>query len=326
MKIVFCDVSEFERPYIESAFPGHTVVMYQEKFSDAMIEHHPDMQILSVFVYSTVSKAQMALLQDLQLIATRSTGFDHIDTEAAKAQGISIATVPLYGENTVAEHTFALILSLSRKIHISYVHSQSGNHSIEGLMGFDLKGKRLGVIGAGKIGQHVMRIGRAFSMDVVAFDLHQDEFLADILDFQYLPMDEVLATADIVTLHLPYNEKTHHLMNNERLAMMKKGSMLINTARGGIIDTDALLANLQSGHIAGAGLDVLEGEELLLSDDEIVVGEKTDTQLRLQRCHKELLGLENVVYTPHIGFYSKEALERIITKTIENILPLLVAS
>src|SRR5262249_32735314 len=154
----------------------------------------------------------------LRLIATRSTGYDHIDTRVCRERGVRVATVPSYGENTVAEHTFALILSLSRHIHKSYVRVSQGNLSREGLTGFDLKGKTLGVIGAGRIGLHVIKIARGFGMDVLVTDVARDTFLSELLNFRYVPIDELLDAADIITLHMPYSEKTHHYLNRDRLA------------------------------------------------------------------------------------------------------------
>lgn len=321
MRIQFFDVSSLERAYLKkNTLDPHVVTCTKEALLEENAGEFSQAEVISVFVYSKVTREVMDAMPKLRLIATRSTGFDHIDTAYAKERGIAVATVPLYGENTVAEHTFALLLSLSRNVHRSYVRSQAGDHAIEGLMGFDLKGKVLGVVGAGKIGQHVIRIGRAFGMQVQAFDPTCDTFLADILDFSYVPLEDLLSTSDIVSLHVPYSSQTHHMLGVAEFARMKKGSILINTARGGLVDTEALLGALETGHLAGAGLDVLEGEELILEEDRLRYQNTTAGDRAAMARTMMLLRRDNVVYTPHIAFYSKEALERIISTTRDNIL------
>lgn len=319
MHICFFDTSEFDEVYVRKELKDHDVFDTKEHLTLELAKTHADCEVLSVFVYSKVTREIMEAMPKLKLIATRSTGYDHIDAEAAKEKGIAIATVPLYGENTVAEHTFALILSLSRNVHKSYVRSLQGDHTIEGLMGFDLKGKTLGVVGAGKIGQHVIRIGRAFGMHVQAFDLHQDDFLADILDFEYVSLEELYRNADIVSLHVPYNPHTHHLINAAAFKQMKHGTILINTSRGPVVETEALLAALEEGIIGGAGLDVLEGEDLIMEEHQLLYHQTTVEQRDMMAKNMLLLHRDNVVFTPHIAFYSKEALERIICTTITNI-------
>lgn len=319
MHICFFDTTAFDEPYLHSELAAHDVFHTDKSIDGALAAEHADCEVLSVFVYSKVTRDVIDAMPQLKLIATRSTGYDHIDVAYAREKGIAIATVPLYGENTVAEHTFALILAISRNIHKSYVRSLQGDHTIQGLMGFDLKGKTLGVVGAGKIGQHVIRIGRAFGMRVQAFDMQKDDFLADILDFRYVSLEHILATSDIITLHVPYNTHTHHLINKEAFAKMKKGAMLINTARGAVVETDALLAALEDGTLAGAGLDVLEGEDLVMEEHQLLYRNTTAEQRDMLAKNTMLLHRDNVVFTPHIGFYSKEALERIICTTVDNI-------
>ena len=169
--------------------------------------------IVSVFIYSRVDNNALKSLKKVKMISTRSTGFDNIDLKSCKQKKISVQNVPAYGENTVAEHTFALILSLSRNIHKSYMRSLDHDFSIEGLKGFDLKGKTISIIGAGHIGLHVIRMARAFSMKVLVFDVNRDEFMADVLGYQYVSFDEALKKADIISLKAPNNIHTHHMMN-----------------------------------------------------------------------------------------------------------------
>jgi D-lactate dehydrogenase len=279
-------------------------------------------RILSVFINSRVTEDVLASFPALQCVATRSTGYDHIDLVACAACGITVCNVPHYGENTVAEHTFALILSLSRNIHKAVMRTTAGNFSLEGLQGFDLKGKTLGVVGAGSIGLHVIRIARAFGMRVIAYDVMQNALLAEVLGFEYAPLETLLRESDVVTLHAPALPSTVHLINRERLGMMKRGALLINTARGALVDTDALLWALDEGILAGAGLDVLEGEELISEERELLASEgrpASEEQLRTLLRNNLLLRRPNVVVTPHIGFDSREALQRILDTTVANI-------
>ncbi len=278
-----------------------------------------EVEVLSVFVHSALRREVLDLLPNLRFIATRSTGFDHLDLPACTARSIAISNVPSYGENTVAEHTFALILALSRNIHKAFVHTLSRKIPFDQLRGFDLEGKTLGVVGAGRIGLHVIKIARGFGMKVVAFDVRREPLLAEVLNFSYVSLEELLQTSDVVTLHCPYSPKTHHLINTENIGLMKPGSLLINTARGGLIDPEALMQALNKGILAGAGLDVLEGEELLQDEREILAPDLAQDRLRTLVLNHSLLRRDNVVITPHIAFNSREAVRRILDTTVENI-------
>ena len=231
-----------------------------------------------------------------------------------------VSNIPSYGENTVAEHTFALILSLSRNVHKSYLRSQRDDFSIDGLCGFDLREKTIGVVGVGQIGKHVVKIAKGFGMNVIALDNNQDNILAEVLNFTYVSnLDELLERSDIISLHLPYSESTHHIINKESFSQMKPGAILINTARGGLVDIDALYEALQSGKLAGAGLDVLEGEEIIDEEKELLFSSKNVDKLRSLFKSKAIFKMDNVVFTPHNAFNSKEAIERILNTTTQNI-------
>jgi D-lactate dehydrogenase len=253
------------------------------------------------------------------LIVTRSTGFDHIDIEECKKRGVTVCNVPSYGENTVAEHTFALILSLSRNICKACIRRFEHDASIEGLEGFDLKGKTIGVIGTGQIGLHVIRIAKGFGMNVVAYDVRENRLLSEVLAFEYISLENLLAKSDVITLHVPYIKATHHLMNKDTFKLVKKGAILINTSRGAIVDTEALIEALDNKILAGAGLDVVEGEELIKEEKQLLHESKNLEVLTSFVRDHILLDKDNVVFTPHIAFYSKEALERILETTVENI-------
>lgn len=320
MNIAFFEIANWEKIIIKKKFRGHTLHFFTEKLSPKHIPQIKNCEVLSIFIYSDVEKEIIKKLKKLKLITTRSTGFDHIDLKFCKKQKITVCNVPFYGENTVAEHTFALILSLSRNIHKSYIRTIQNDFSIEGLKGFDLKNKTIGVIGAGHIGLHVIKMAKGFNMEILVHDIHRDTFLAEVLDYKYVKdLNELLANSDIITIHIPYNEHTHHLLNAKNMPKIKKGALIINTSRGGIIDTAALIKALDDGIVSGAGLDVLEGEELIMEEQQLLSKKQRNEDLSKVVKDHILLAKENVVFTPHIAFYSQEALVRILETTIQNI-------
>lgn len=318
MIISFFEVTDMERKEFDKVFNKHnTARFFSKPIQNVDIKEYEDSDVLCVFIHSNVSKEIINSCSNLKMIATRSTGTDHIDIEYAKNKNILIKNVPLYGENTVAEHTFALMLSLSRKINESYISTSNGNFSAKGLMGFDLKDKTIGIIGGGRIGLHVAKMARSFGMHVRVYDISKDEFLAEIINFKYVPLDELLETADIVTLHLPLNKHTHHIINSKTLEQMKNGAILINTARGNLVDTAALIHYIEKGKIYGAGLDVLEGENLLIEEN--LFNSPIKEASKIVESSKKLTSLPNVVITPHNAFNSIEAVQKIIATTILNI-------
>lgn len=321
MKIHYFGGEAWEEEYVRAKLPDSELVFHPESFSAHPELSDPDAEALCVFVESPVHEADMARFPALKLIATRSTGYDHIDLAAAKARGIMVASVPFYGENTVAEFAFALILALSRRvIDADERVRESGTFSHEGLRGFDLAGKTLGVIGTGHIGAHIVRMAQGFGMKVVCFDAFPKVELASKLGFEYLPLEDVLGTSDIVTLHVPYNEHTHHLINRQNIGSLKKGSYLINTSRGAVVETEALVEALKSGILAGAGLDVLE-EEGELNDETMLLSAPHPRleELRVTLANHYLIEHPRVVVTPHVAFNTMEAVRRILDTTIENI-------
>ncbi len=319
-KIVFADIqNDWEldrfREQLEKDFIIETMASIERDAPPST-----DATVLSVFVNDRVSKEKMQQFPDLKLIVTRSTGFDHIDLEAAAQRGITVCNVPAYGDNTVAEHTFALILSLSRNLRKAYLKNLEGDYSIKGLMGFDLKGKTIGIIGTGKIGLRVIQIARGFSMNVIAYDPFPNELMADVLGFRYVPLPELLGSADIISLHAPYNPKTHNTINSQNLGLIKKQPLLINTSRGGLIETEALIKALDEHVISGAGIDVIEGEELLFNLEDQRMAKACNCQKHFQLINAlNILKRDNVIFTPHMAFNSKEAIMRIVNTTIDNI-------
>lgn len=320
MKIAFFELEKWEKEYIKSRFKGKG---YQSIFFDGPLnaknaEQAKNAEAIACFIYSQLNSEILAQLPRLKFITTMSTGFNHIDVMHCKRTGIKVSNVPSYGENTVAEHTFGLMLSLSRRLIPSIERTKQDNFSLKGLMGFDLKGKKLGVIGTGRIGLHVIRIAQGFEMNVLAYSQEAGRKFNKSLGFQWAEFDDLLRKSDIITLHVPLDESTRHMINIDSVKKMKKGVYLINTARGEIIDTDALLYGLDKGIIAGAGLDVLEGENEIKEEKALLTnGNKKDWETFLQ--NHLLLKEKNVIITPHTAFYTREALERILDTTIENL-------
>ena len=319
-KIAFFEIEEWEKPYIKDKLKSHKLYFFDSALDEINADKIKDADIISVFIYSKVNKKILEKLENLKLIVTRSTGFDHIDLKECKRRNIIACNVPFYGENTVAEHTFALILSLTRKVPKAWEKTRKLDFSSEGLRGTDLRGKTIGVIGVGSIGKHVIRIANGFEMDVIAFDPFKDKKLEKELNFKYTSLDSLLKNSDIITLHCPYNKNTHHLINKNNIKKIKKGALLINTARGSLIETDALVKALDSGILSGAGLDVLE-EECFVKEDKEVMSKHfpKECDLKIIIENHILAKRDNVIVTPHNAFNSIEALQRILDTTIGNI-------
>jgi D-lactate dehydrogenase len=313
------EIEPWEENYLRERLTGNELRCSRQPLSQETVEVARGAEIVSVFIHSHLDAELLAELPELRFVATRSTGYDHIDLATCADRRIVVSNVPTYGENTVAEHTFGLILALSRKIHQAYTRTIHGNFSVAGLRGFDLKGRTLGVVGTGHIGLHVIRIARGFGMEVLAHDTRQQPLLAEVLGFRYVPLEGLIDRSDIVSLHVPYLPSTHHLMNRERIGRMKRGSLLINTARGGVVDTAALLWALDEGILAGAGLDVIEGEEAIAEERQLLEAGVGAEQLQAAIRGHLLLRRENVVITPHNAFNSEEALQRILDTTVENV-------
>lgn len=334
-KICFVEVEAEERSRFEDALSDYEVT-FVEKLKDVP----EDTEVLSAFISERIGEEFLDAHKGLHLIATRSTGCDHIDLAACEARAIAVTNVGNYGENSVAEHTFALILALSRRLRDAEVAVRTGHFSQERLRGFDLRGKTLGVIGAGRVGLHVIRIGIGFGMKVIACDDRPHPFYSELLDFQYVSFEELMRQADIISLHVPLNDQTRHMINRDTLALCKEEILLVNTARGGLLDPDSIREALDAGRIAGLGLDVLEDESIFHGTVTSLLGEKIVERVRNAQAapvskepspqrlaefsrlvtQSQLLQRPEVVLTPHIAFNSHEAVERLSTLTIENIL------
>jgi D-lactate dehydrogenase len=245
------------------------------------------------------------------LIALRCAGFNNVDLEAAAAAGIRVARVPAYSPHAIAEHTLALILSLDRKTYRAHARVREGNFALDGLLGFDLKGKTVGIVGVGRIGLALAKILNGFGCRLIASDpVENPEFLE--LGGRYVSLDELVGTADIVSLHCPLTHQTRHLIDGAAIARMKRGVMLINTSRGAVLDTRAIIRGLKDGTIAYLGLDVYEEEDSLFFEDQ-------SNRLMLDDVFARLLTFPNVLITGHQGFFTREAMEAIAATTIDNI-------
>ena len=320
MKTIFFEVQEWEREKLQFTFPESLLVEARLGKDNVQTETFKDAEIISTFINSSITKEVIDHLPKLKFITTRSTGYDHIDVAYFKSRDIQVSNVPEYGSNTVAEHTFALILSLTRKIYQSVNHSKNLNFEHDTLRGIDLYGKTLGIIGLGKIGTNVLRIAKGFGMNVLVVNRSQDQELMKQFDFRYVDLNTLLQSSDIVTLHFPLNGETKHTINKANISMMKKGSYLINAARGGLVETESILQGLDKGILEGVGLDVLEEEKELNEEVAILTSEyRSHADLKNLIYNHILINHPKVLITPHNAFNSKEALARITSTTIENI-------
>lgn len=334
MKIYFTETESESQQFFADRLGSHEL-----NFVSDLKDVGRDADCVSIFINSRIERSFLSDHPKLRLIATRSTGLDHIDLDACSENGVTVSNVPSYGENTVAEHTFALLLAVSRRLRQAMAIKRGGSFSFEGLRGFDLKDKTIGIVGAGRIGLHVIRIAKAFGMQVIATEANPSSVLAEVLGFEYVSFDELLRRSDIISLHVPLTPETVHLLNGETFAKCRRGVVLINTARGSLIETQALLGALDSGIVIGAGLDVLEDERLFRRQASRLITEKIVKDLQnvsspeevhlrhperlaeIQQLteNERLLSMPNVVFTPHIAFNSEEAVRRIDDVTARNI-------
>jgi D-lactate dehydrogenase len=322
-KIVLFDVHHADQATYRQALGAQfDVVITDLGLSAETVELAADAEVVAIHVTSPVTAQMLKLMPKLKHVACRSTGIDHVDLVYAKQHDISVSSVPSYGENTVAEYTFMLLLAVSRRL-IPAAHSLgAGALDVEQLTGHDLAGKTLGVIGTGKIGLRVAAIGRGFGMAVVAYDLYPNERAAKDIGFEYLDLDDLLSSADCISLHAPATPETNHLLNQAAFDRMKPGALIVNTARGQLIDTPALIDALTSGQVGGAGLDVLEGEEYLAKAREtrLLESKAPGDDAKQALAIDVLTKMPNVLITGHNAYNSVEALGRIRDTTISNVL------
>jgi len=320
MKIALFEIEPWEAETFADLEADHDV-RYEQAILDAeRARAHADADVVSSFIYSRLSREVLETFQRPKLIATRSTGVDHIDLDVCRSRGIRVANVPTYGENTVAEHVFALLLAISHRLVDAADRTRRGDFSQKGLQGFDLMGRTMGVVGTGHIGRHAARIARGFGMEVLAFDVEPDEAAAREIGFRYVDLDALLRRSDVISLHVPGGERTRHLIARPQFAAMKDGAVLINTARGSVVEIRALMEALASGKLRAAGLDVLPEEPVIREEAELLRAVFTrEHDLETLLADHVLLRLRNVIITPHSAFNTREAVQRILDTTHENI-------
>lgn len=297
--IAFFEVKHGEEEFPLRVFPNAEI--YHDPIQDTEGDFS-DIEIISVMVHSRLDREQLDRFPNLKLIATRSVGYDHIDLRYAHERGIPVVNVPDYGSHVIAEHVFALLLASVRRVLEGETETQHGKFKDEGLMGMALKGKTIGVVGTGKIGAHVCRIAsHGFLMNTIAYDVHPNEDLAEEYHFRYVDSpDELYQESDIITLHVPLFDSTRHMINRESIAKMKDGVVLINTSRGGLINTNDLLDALRAGKFSHVALDVVEHEDNIKEA-------------------QELLSFPNLIITPHIAYYTRESVENMYHTTAQSI-------
>lgn len=315
LKISFFGIWPEIKEYVHNQTNDFNATISYGKIDEKKLDE--DTEVLAVFVETPVTKEIIEKLPNLKMIAAMSTGFDHIDLTEAKKRNIAVCNVPTYGENTVAEHTMALILGLTRKLFPSVKRVKEGLYNFRGLQGMDLKDKILGVIGTGHIGANVIKMAKGFDLKIIAFDAFPNKDLATKLDFEYVSLEKLLTESDIITLHTPLLPTTHHLINTENIKKTKSGAYIINTARGALIDPEALVWGLQNNHLAGVGLDVLEDENLIQNHEQII--SCNECQIKTTLLNEIIIDHPNSIITPHNAFNSAESLKRIIDATINNI-------
>ncbi len=315
MKIAVFSSKKYDRSFLEAANQNYN---YELQFFEPRLEAKTasltlGFDVVCVFVNDRLDRATLEILaqNNIKIIALRCAGFNNVDLQAVKELNLTVVRVPAYSPYAVAEHTIALMLSLNRKIHRAYYRVREGNFALDGLLGFDLNGCTVGIIGTGKIGQIVSKILQGFGCKIIAYDLYPNSELID-RGVEYLPLNELAANADIVTLHCPLTPETQHLIDAELITKMKTGVMLINTSRGALIDTKAAIEGLKSHKIGYLALDVYEGEESLFFED------RSDSIIQ-DDIFERLLTFPNVIITGHQAFFTRNALQNIAETTLANI-------
>ena len=312
MKIAFFNIRGDEKEFYEQALQGNEIFCTTDPLTSDNLPEQKDFEVISVFTDSKADASVIEAFPKLKLVAARSTGFDHINLKTAEEKGITVVNVPAYGETTVAEFAFALLLAITKRILPAYKSvKETEKFSREGLSGFDLKGKTLGIVGTGHIGAAAIKIAKGFDMTVLAFDAFPNKELAESLDFNYVPLEELFSKSDFISLHVPYLPSTKHMINQSNISFIKRGAVIINTSRGEVVETEALIHGLETGILMGAGLDVLENELALR-----IEGHEDSETTGL---NDKLMEMDNVIVTPHIASHTKEAMDRIKQTSVDNI-------
>lgn len=315
MRVAVFSTKKYDRQFFDRANEqaGHELVFFEARLTPETSSLADGFEGICAFVNDQLDEEVLAVLADrgVKLIALRSAGFNHVDLKTATRLGLKVARVPAYSPFAVAEHTLALILALNRKIHRAYNRVREGNFSLDGLLGFDMHGRTVGIVGTGKIGTVFARLLGGFGCELLAYDPYPNDDCRE-LGVEYVEIKELLRRSDIISLHCPLHPETHHLIDEASVEEMKDGVMLINTSRGGLVDTAAVISGLKSEKIGALGLDVYEEETELFFED------LSDRVIR-DDIFARLLTFPNVIITGHQGFFTREALHNIAETTISNI-------
>lgn len=313
MRVAFFSAKTYDRTSFSAQSTSHQLVFHEPRLTIETAPLARGFGAICVFVNDVVDRAVLADLAEhgLKLVALRCAGFNNVDLHAAEDHEIEVVRVPAYSPNAVAEHTFGLILSLNRRLHKAYARVREGDFRLDGLLGFDLQGRTIGVVGTGRIGECVCQIAKGFGCKVLAHDVMPSPKCEGI-GVEYVDTAQLFAESDIVTLHCPLAPQTKHLINDRNIKQMKTGAMLINTSRGAIVDTQAVIRGLKSGPIGSLGIDVYEEEADLFFEDLSSSVIRDDVFSRLQT-------FPNVLITGHQGFFTADALKQIASTTLQNV-------
>lgn len=322
-KIVYFDVEQDETEYLKKENDGKYEYYLTDKSLNNLDEipyEYKDAKIISCFTTSRVGKEVLKQFTNLQLIALRSVGFNHIDLDYCNERGIVVENTPNYGNKSVAEFAFGLMLDVCRKITRSYFEYREMKVNPQNLIGAELGGKTIGIVGLGAIGREFAKLAYGFDMKILGRDLGENEELKEMYKVEYVDFDTLLKESDFISLHAPLTKDNHHLFSEDSFKKMKNSSIIINTARGELIDTQALYNALMKKEITGAGLDVLESEETISDPDYLIdINRLNDCALKQTILNTRLQQLDNVIITPHIAYNTKEAIQRILETTMHNI-------
>ena len=314
-KIAFFDTKPYDRASFDEVNQRYhfEIVYHKGQLNRNNVILTKGMDAVCIFVHDSADAGIVREMADngVKLLALRAAGYNNVDLAACEGK-IKVVRVPAYSPYAVAEHAVALMLSLNRKIHRAYWRTRDGHFSLHGLMGFDMNGKTAGIIGTGKIAKKLIRILKGFGMNILAYDVYPDEHFAQEAGFIYVSLEELYRQSDIISLHCPLTEQTRNMINEESIALMKEQVMLINTSRGQLIHTNALIEGLKSKKIAAAGLDVYEEEEEYFYEDKSDKIIDDDVLARL-------LSFNNVIVTSHQGFFTREAMRNIAETTLQNV-------
>lgn len=322
-KIVYFDVQEDETDFLTQNNEGkYSFYLTPDSLNDLtpLKEEYKDADIISVFTNSRVDEKVLKQFEKLKLIALRSVGFNHIDIDYCEKEGIQVENTPNYGNKSVAEFAFALLLDVCRKVTRSYIEYKEMNVKTQTLIGQELGGKTIGIVGLGAIGSEFARLAYGFDMNILGVDRTPKGELTEKYNVRFTDFDTLLEQSDFISLHTPLTKNNYHLFNEESFKKMKPSSIIINTARGELIETGALYNALNKKEIAGAGLDVLESEETISDPDYLIdINRLNDCALKQTILNTRLQQFTNVIITPHIAYNTKEAIHRILETTMSNI-------